>query len=136
MDIVKRFLLWLTGEWTDVDYSKTKIKDFSYYSNLVFSTGDDKIGDKDPEHKWNTCVILQMEGDLKAVARPGFYQSADGVCRISGWKRKVGENNGKFAMRVGPKSRNFFVVSSAPVVLKLVEIKDVAYVSKMKIDLY
>lgn len=129
-------------KWTDIpqlgvsitEFSIFGQRTFSHYSNQVPSGTDESLDDQQRAYNydgfwgwirkhfnWNLCVILEPIGDRDTMFKIGYRDSAS--CKITPIERFVRE--GLFAMRVGPKECDYFVIGD-----KKISLREVARISR------
>ena len=102
---------------------------FSHHSNKVPSGTDESLDDWQRAYNydgfwgwirkyrnWHFCMVLEPIGDRDTMFKIGYCDSAG--CKIAPVERFVGE--GLFAMRVGPKECDYFVIGDKKISLRKV----------------
>lgn len=124
---------WYWRRWLPVTYGLTNLGKFMFWSNFVLVDGSQKVVGRDAGNygpgamnwlrkklNWPECVILDPIARPDATYIMGFTCPEKKLCLVAPFSAARRVSQGPFAMRLGPKPINFFIVGTARLNLELI----------------
>lgn len=112
------------NRWESIVYGKSEFAQIKYYSHKYVADHDRRLKDKnaDYSHKgliswlnkinnWKKCAVFTVNAPPGTKYRVGFMDGK--TCKLCKIVLSVNQHV-RFAVRVGPRSVNFFIVADSP----------------------
>jgi hypothetical protein len=121
--------------WMTEVYGSARLGKYLFWSEILRMKGSDKCaGRRDMNYgsgpfnwlrkyfNWRECAIIDAHCATDASFLIGYSYPGQKFCRIVpyGFVRRI--SDGPYAMRLGPRPIDFFVVGTAPIVLAAIDL--------------